>query len=114
MVSRWHERRETDKRSLIPHVPSGADEEGGQALAQGQGVDGAVEVDAEQEGVGVDAVAGLGRVDDAVAQAGDEVSVGRGEDGLLEDARDGLAGVLFCVQGGAPVSAPRTGEGQGG
>lgn len=79
----------------MPHVPAGADKEGGQVVPQGQAVDGAVEMDAEEKGVWADTVATLGRVDDVVAQAGDEGAVGRGEDGLLEEARNIFARVFL-------------------
>lgn len=64
-------------------------------LLQSPSVDGAIEMDAEEEGVLVDEGCAFRGVDDFVAETGDEVGVGFCKDWFLEDASDLVPSDLF-------------------
>lgn len=85
----------------VPDVKIGADEYSRQTALQSHGVDGPVQMNGEKEGVSADQLKSLGRVDDAMAEGGDEGFVGIGEDGLLKDAFDLPIQLDFYIDGKA-------------
>lgn len=81
---------------LRPDIPASANKEGGEvAVLEGLGVDIAVEVDSEEESVGINSIKAGRRLNNLVSQRGDELDVGDLESWLLEDALDGLVAALL-------------------